>query len=115
MTETTQPQANEMPKEVEIIMPEAIVEIKMSAGYYNRVIGVAGSFVTGKSQEEMMAAHEQIKARKITEEWVNHYETILILCKEFETNAKKAGLTKMMPLEEAIKMMEAPETETPTN
>jgi hypothetical protein len=115
MTESTQPQATEMPKEVEIIQPDAIVDIKMSAGYYNRVIGVAGSFVNGKSQEQMNAAHEQIKSRNVTEEWVNHYETVLILCKEFEKNAKDAGLTKMVPLEEAIKMMEGPQDESATN
>lgn len=114
--ETTTPaQANELPKEIEIINPDAVVDIKMSAGYYNRVVGVAGAFVTGKSPEQMNAAHEQIKSRNITEEWVAHYETVLILLKEFEKNAKEAGLTKMVPFEEAMKMMEGPQDEETTN
>lgn len=90
---------------IEIIAPEAVVDIKCSTGYYQRVQQIVGYLVQGKSADQVRAAHEQIRGQNITEEWVQHYETILIFCKEFELNAKNSGFTKFVTLEEAKKLM----------
>ena len=82
VNQTTESAENQ-PSMVEVIMPSAIVEIKMSTGYYQKIQGIVAFMVQGKSAEEMQNAHTQIKDQNITEEWVHHYETILILCREF--------------------------------
>jgi hypothetical protein len=105
-------QTNQNPEEqpqVEIIMPSAIVEIKMSTGYYQKVQQIVGFFVKGKSQEEMQSAHDQIQNQNITEDWVSHYETILILCREFEMRAKEQGFIKAVSIEEAKELLEGSE------
>lgn len=100
----TNPSGDDSTK-VEVIMPSAIVEVKMSTGYYQRVQAIVAFLVKGKSQEELQSAHEQIKEQNITEDWVNHYETILILCREFETQAAAQGFIKQVSIEEAQKLI----------
>lgn len=81
---------------IEVIKPEAIVNIKMSTGYYRRVQEATLHIVEGKTKEELEASLEEIKSNKVTSEWVKHYQTLLILCKEFETQAKADNLTEMI-------------------
>jgi hypothetical protein len=66
----TNESAENQPSMVDVIMPSAIVEIKMSTGYYQKVQAIVGFFVKGKSPEQMQDAHAQIKDQNITEEWV---------------------------------------------
>lgn len=101
----TNESAENQPSTVEVIMPSAIVEIKMSTGYYQKIQAIVGFFVKGKSAEEMQDAHTQIKEQTITEEWVGHYETILILCREFESKAQEQGFIQKVTLDEAQKLM----------
>lgn len=105
MSEENQTNQDETTSQVEIIMPSAIVEIKMSTGYYQKIQAIVGFLVTGKTNEQMQNAHTQVKEQAITEDWVNHYETILILCREFETRAKEQGFIKSVTLEEAKKLV----------
>lgn len=97
--------AENLPSMVEVIMPSAIVEVKMSTGYYQKIQSIVGFFVKGKTPEQMQDAHNQIKEQNITEEWVSHYETILILCREFETKAQEQGFVQKVTLEEAQKLI----------
>lgn len=101
----TNESAENQPSTVEVIMPSAIVEIKISTGYYQRIQAIVAFFVQGKSAEEMQNAHTQIKDQNITEEWVSHYETILILCREFESKAQEQGFVQKVTLEEAQKLI----------
>jgi hypothetical protein len=105
MSEENQTNQDESTAKVEIIMPSAIVEIKMSTGYYQKIQAIVGFLVSGKTNEEMQDAHTQIKEQNVTEDWVNHYETILILCREFETKAKEQGFIQSVSLEEAKKLI----------
>lgn len=91
---------------IEIIVPTAIVSIKMSAGFYRRVQMATMFIAADKSAEELKSAHDQIKSGNITEEWVSVYETMLILCKEFETMAVNEKQTKFVTPEELTKLME---------
>lgn len=92
----------ENPKEqlFDIITQEALVKVAMSAGYYRRIQEATAFLVKGKSSEQINSAHEQIRSQQITEEWVKHYETMLILCKEFEAMAKESGFVKQVTAEE---------------
>jgi len=101
----TNENAENLPSMVEVIMPSAIVEIKMSTGYYQKVQAIVGFFVKGKTSEQMQEAHNQIKDQNITEEWVGHYETILILCREFESKAQEQGFVQKVTIEEAQKLI----------
>lgn len=95
---------NPIPK-LEIIVPAALVDIKMSSGYYKRIQDLVGHIIAGKTPEEMSQAHEQIKEQKYAEPWVEHYETLLILCREFETCCKEQGFTKQVTPEEYAEML----------
>lgn len=105
MSEVNQTNQDESTSKVEVIMPSAIVEIKMSTGYYQKIQAIVAFLVKGKTNEEMQSAHTQIKEQNITEDWVNHYETILILCREFETRAGEQGFIQAVTLDEAKKLM----------
>jgi hypothetical protein len=84
----------------DVITQEAVVSVNMSAGYYRRIQEVTASFVKGKNSEQINGAHDQIRNQAITEDWVKHYETMLILCKEFEAMAKEQGFVKKVNAEE---------------
>lgn len=103
MSEQTPP-SEESEKKIEVIMPEAIVDVKMDTGYYRRVQEIVGFLVHDKDAEQLKEAHAQITSQVITEPWVQHYETVLILCKEFEQSAKNGGHTKFITEEEAKKL-----------
>jgi hypothetical protein len=90
---------------LEIIVPTALVEIKMSSGYYKRIQDLVGHIVAGKTPEELKSANDQIKNQQFNETWVEHYETVLILCKEFEERCKEQGFTKQVTPEEFAEMM----------
>jgi hypothetical protein len=90
---------------LEIIVPTALVDIKMSSGYYKRIQDLVGHLIAGKTADELKSANEQIKNQKIEDSWVEHYETMLILCKEFEERCKEQGFTKQVTPEEFAEMM----------
>lgn len=96
--------SEESEQKIEVIVPEAIVAVKMDTGYYRRVQDIVSFMIHDKNDEQLKSAHEQITNQVITEPWVQHYETVLILCKEFEQNAKNGGHTKLITQEEAKKL-----------
>lgn len=83
---------------VDVIKEDAIVSIKMSTGYYKRVQNVIGFLIEGKSTKEVQSAHKSIASRNVTEAWVYHYETLLILCKEFEKGAHEGKFIEKMTI-----------------
>lgn len=89
---------------VEIIEPTAVVSIEIGAGFYQKIQQVVGFLITEKSVEDLKSANDQIQTGVITEEWVKQYETLLILCKEFESEAIKNGLTKTVPASEVTEI-----------
>jgi len=91
----------------DIITKEALVSVKMSAGYYRRIQEATASFVKGKTPEQINEAHEQIRKQTYTDEWVKHYETMLILCKEFENMAKEQGFVKKVTAEEMRELLDS--------
>jgi hypothetical protein len=105
MSDVNQTNQDDSTAKVEVIMPSAIVDIKMSTGYYQKIQAIVGFLVKGKTNEEMQNAHTQIKEQNITEDWVSHYESILILCREFETKAGEQGFIQSVTLEEAKKLI----------
>lgn len=92
-------------KMMEIIKPETLVSIPMSSGYYKKIQEALGFLVNGKSADELNEAHRQINEQVITEEWVIHYETLLMLAKEFEELARKEGFIVKVTQEEAAEML----------
>ena len=114
-TEATMPNGS---TEVEIITAETMLDITMSSGYYNRIRTIVQNIITDHS-EEIESAHNQIQSQQIEDTWVYDYETLLILCNDFEKKAREAGFIKKVPYEEAIKQLSAQsgelaDEETPT-
>lgn len=85
---------------IDVIKEDAIVSIKMSTGYYKRIQEVTKFLIESKSSGVMEIAHESIRDQKITEAWVFHYETLLILCNEFEKAAKEGNHIHQMTMAE---------------
>lgn len=94
------------PQVVNVIREDAIVNIPMSTGYYKRIQTLLNFFLEGKTKEDFERAHESIKAQKITEAWVWHYETLLVLCNEFEKTARSHNFIDEVPIEEYKKTLE---------
>ena len=55
----------------EIIEVDAIVDIKVSTGYYQKINEIHKYFTKDKSKKEMQEAYNQIAAKEITEDWCN--------------------------------------------
>lgn len=89
----------------DVIAPEAVISIKMSTGYYKKVQEATAYLAMSKGPEQIKSAHEQIKSQNITDDWVSHYETMLILCKEFEQMAKDGGHIRQVTMEELQSML----------
>lgn len=85
---------------IDVIKEDAIVSIKMSTGYYKRIQEVTKFLIESKSSGVMEIAHESIRNQNITEAWVFHYETLLILCNEFEKAAKEGNHIHQMTMAE---------------
>ena len=94
---------------VDVIKEDAIVSIKMSTGYYKRIQNVIGFLVEGKPTKEIQKAHQSIASRNVTDPWVYHYETLLILCKEFEKAAHEGNFIEKMTIAELREAMEKAE------
>lgn len=91
---------------VEMIKPTALVHVPMSSGFYKRIQDVLTFLISSKTTEELNNAHKQIQENTASEDWVMHYETLLILAKEFEHLAKENGFVEKVSVEEAAKMLD---------
>ena len=94
---------------IEVIKEDAIVSIKMSTGYYKRIQEVISFLLDGKPISTVQAAHQAIASRSVKEPWITQYETLLILCREFEKAAKDGGFIEKMTIAELREAMEKAE------
>ena len=90
---------------VDVIKEDAIVSVKMSTGYYKRIQNVIAFLIEGKSVQEVQDSHKAIASRNITEPWIFQYETLLILCREFEKNAHENGHIEKITIAELREAM----------
>jgi len=91
---------------VEIIDEKAIVNIKMSTSFFQRLQMLYMSMIKNKSSEEVQKFLEETKTQSVSTEENYHIETLLILLSEFQKNAKTQGQTKIVSQEELKKMTE---------
>jgi len=91
---------------VEIINENAIVNIKMSTSFFQRLQGLYLSMLKGKSNEEIQNFLEKVKSKTISEESDFHLETMLILLSEFQKNAKAEGQTNFISQEDLKKKVQ---------
>lgn len=93
-------------EKVEILRDDAIVELKFSSGFYKRVQMILYATIDGKSSKELKEAMNQIKDQTYEEDWVYHYETLVILCKEVEKRGKEQDQMEEITLKELKERME---------
>lgn len=94
---------------IDVIKEDAIVSIKMSTGYYKRIQNVIAFLLEGKSVNQVQDSHKEIASRDIKQPWIFHYETLLILCKEFEKGAHENKFIEKMTIAELREAMAAAE------
>jgi hypothetical protein len=90
---------------IDVIKEDAVVSIKMSTGYYKRIQNVIAFLIEGKSLQEVQDSHKIIASRNIKEPWIFQYETLLILCKEFEKAAHENNFIDKMTIAELREAM----------
>ena len=91
---------------VEIIDEKAIVNIKMSTSFFQRLQILYLSMIKDKSNEEIQKFLEKVKSQTIETEEDYHIETLLIILSEFQKNAKAEGKTNFITQEELKKKIE---------
>ena len=97
---------------VEIIDEKAIVNIKMSTSFFQRLQALYLSMLKGKSNEDIQKFLEQVKSQTISNEDDFHLETLLIVLSEFQKNAKAEGKTNFVSQAELKKRAEEQQEET---
>jgi len=101
---------------IDIIKEDAIVAIKMSTGYYKRIQQVIAHLLEGKSVSTIQEAHKAIAEKNSGKEpWIYHYETLLILCKEFEKTARENNFIDKMTIAEARELIAKAEAREAAN
>lgn len=89
---------------VEIIDENAIVNIKMSTSFYQRLQILYLKMIKDKTQEEVQKFLEEVKSQSISSEENYNLETMLILLSEFQKNSKAEGFVKTITQEELQKL-----------
>jgi CRISPR/Cas system CMR-associated protein Cmr3 (group 5 of RAMP superfamily) len=90
-------------EKIEVINKDAILQIKFKSDFYDRLILVLKSTFDGKTPEELQKAASQIENKKVEEEWILNYETMLYLIRSVEDYAKQNNLTTMVDINEFLK------------
>ena len=93
---------------VQYLNPKTLVNLQVSAGYHVRVMNAVEFLLKqycpdgkgGIDLDKVHAVNNQIAERKITEEWITHYETLLIMVYEFEQVAEANGFITETPVED---------------
>ena len=100
----------ETPQKIKIIKKDAVLSVNISTHFYLRCKAIANYLLDGKSNKEINEAYEKIKNEKIDESWIQHLETILVLCAEFDKQANETNNLEELTKEEFEKMI-VPEEE----
>lgn len=87
------------PQNIDTFVSEAVVSMEIGTGFQVRIAKATEYLIIANCKKEngeldmdkIKAANTQIESGKITQEWVNHYETLAIFLKEFDMLAKAAG------------------------
>jgi hypothetical protein len=99
---------------VEMIRKDALIPVTIGTGFYARLREMLLYLLKDKSQEEILEANRQIESGNVTEDWIRHYETTVVLCKEIEKQASEHGMTYTSDLATEIEQIVA-ESETDTD
>lgn len=91
---------------IEIIDENAIVNIKVSTTFFQRLQMVYMNLIKDKSPEDIQKFLEEVKSQKISSEENYNIETLLIILSEFQKTAKAEGFTKIVSKEELEKLTE---------
>jgi hypothetical protein len=91
----------------EVIDPDAILEIKISTGFYNRMQEVVHYLVQESNPPmKLTEVYDQISNQNITHPYAGALETMFILLKEFQEKANQEGYVSKKTREEIDAMLE---------
>lgn len=99
---------------VEMIRKDALIPVTIGTGFYARLRETLLYLLKDKTQEQILDANRQIESGHVTEDWVHHYETVVVLCKEIEKQASEHGMTYTSDLATEIEQIAA-ESEADTD
>lgn len=90
-----------MTKQIEIVKPESIVEIKLSGSFYAELQRVLLYLSNQVDPEELNVLVEKINSGTPDDEfsdWEVCVQTMMILCAEIEEKAKEQGLIETVDI-----------------
>lgn len=99
---------------IEVIRKDAQIPVVIGTGFYARLREVLMFTLQNRTQEEILEANTQIETSSITQDWIRHYETMVVLCKEIERQATQNGMTYTSDLSSEVEQLvnEAEASET---
>lgn len=102
--EDVTPSEINLPDTMEVVDPNAVVNVRISASFFNRLGIIFQRMIENKTKEELSEAYKQIETKNVTEMWVQDLETMIILISEFQKNAKNENQIKTITKEEYAKL-----------
>lgn len=96
-----------METKVPVFKKDAIIQIRFTPEFYQRLVMVLQHIIKDKTPEEFQEAGRQIESKQIKEEWILNYETMLYLVKGSEEYAQENGLTEYKDFDEIVKEAES--------
>lgn len=79
-----------------LIDPQAVVSIKVSTGYYQRLQRTLFFLMNNKSKQELEEAKRMVETNTCPEgSWQEQYFTLLIFCKAFEQQIEEQKLFRV--------------------
>lgn len=78
---------------VKVLKPDAVVSIPIGSSFYVKLKELLGYFTETRTEEELQQFDTLLKEKKeITEDWMNHMTTVILLIRAFEEKADELGL-----------------------
>lgn len=91
---------------VEVLLPETVVPVMISSGYYANFKKIIEYHCRDKEESELTRVIDKFaRQEEPSDEWEAHLYTMLQLSSDFENQARKAGFFKEVTLKEYLTLI----------
>ena len=95
---------DKLPDNVKVIKPDALVDIKMSFAFFERVRQVYNYLLDGKTPEELIKIQNEL-LNGTEEPYLNHLRTVMTIINEFQKQAEDTEQTMFISKEKIIEQL----------
>jgi gamma-glutamyl phosphate reductase len=90
-----------MLQQVELFKPNVLIDIQVSEEFFKRVQNLAVYFTTLKTPEQLQEIVQNLAVLSETDDFAQNFETVLVLVKTIEEQARLQGKTEMVTIPDA--------------